>query len=115
MRLMMKTPKLNERALAEWLRKSLIIRHLYIIGGGNFLTSHSHLFDRKSRNILYLGTSKTALLCLIWGTVTLFLASSCEKSLDASVRDEGHPVLFTIMAKAMILRPQSAGICSFFI
>ena len=33
MRLMMKTPKLNERALAEWLRKSFIIRHLYIIGG----------------------------------------------------------------------------------
>ena len=97
MRLMMKTPKLNERALAEWLRKSFIIRHLYIIGGGNFCNSRSIL----------------ALLPLF--IVTLLLASSCEKSLDASVRDDGHPVLYTIMAKAMILRPQSAGICSFFI
>ena len=95
-RLTIKTPRLNERALAEWLRKSFIIRHLYIIGGGNFCNS------RSSLGILPLFI------------ITLFFATSCEKSLDASVRDEGHPVLYGYFHEAAGLFRESVDADSVF-
>ena len=114
MRLMMKTPRLKERPIAHWLRSSFIIRGLYGIGGGNFLTSHPHVFDRKSESHSLFQCPKLALLCLFLGTFTLFVTTSCEKSLDASVRDEGHPVLYEYYHEATGLYRESVDADSVF-
>ena len=94
MKLMIKIPRLKERALTEWLRKSFIIRHLRIIGGGNFCNSRSIL----------------GILPLF--ILTLFVASSCEKELDASVRDDGHPILYGYYQEATGLYQESVSVDS---
>ena len=96
MRLMIKTPRLKERALAYWLRRCFIVRSLYGIGGGKFCSS------RSSLGILPLFI------------ITLFFATSCEKSLDASVRDEGHPVLYSYYHEAAGLFRESVDADSVF-
>ena len=96
MRLMMKIPRLKERPIAHWLRSSFIIRGLYGIGGGKFFNSHSSL----------------GILPIF--IFTLFVTTSCEKSLDASVCDEGHPVLYEYYHEAAGLYRESVDADSVF-
>ena len=87
-------PRLKERVLAHWLRRHFIIRHINVIGGCKFCNSRSIL----------------ALLPLF--IVTLLMASSCEKELDASVRDDGHPILYSYYQEATGLYQESVDIDS---
>lgn len=66
------------------------------LGGGKFFNSHSSL----------------GILTIF--IFTLLMASSCEKSLDASVCDEGHPVLYEYYHEAAGLYRESVDADSVF-
>lgn len=91
--------RMNERLLAQLLRNALIIRRLRLIGGGNFLRfPHSALSHRHTLPLLL--------------TSLFFLFSSCEKAIDASMRDEGHPVLYGYYQEATGLYQESVDVDS---
>ncbi len=114
MRLMMKTPRLKERPIAHWLRSSFIIRGLYGIGGGKFLNSRSSSDKRHNLFVFPTKLATTYIRSLLLCVFTLLMASSCEKSLDASVRDEGHPVLYSYFHEATGLFRESVDADSVF-
>lgn len=99
MRTMILIQRMSERLLAHWLRKSLIIRRLRLIGGGNFLSFPHSFFGHKHTFSLLL----TSIFCLF---------SSCEKPVDYSLNDDGHPVLYGYYQEATGLESESVDVDS---
>ena len=112
MRTMILIQRMSERLVAHLLRKSFVIRHLQPTGGGNFLTSPFDPHTKKKHFLLHDHLATAPCWSLFLCLSLLFLAASCEKSLDASVRDEGHPILYSYYQEATGLYQESVKVDS---